>query len=480
MCRAAYLQPLAVAASNLLLVFLCGTQEAKARSAGITTNSCSSCHGSTSGATLDVSFEPETPNPGERVKVRIRVSSSNASAAGVAFSAPAGGRLELPEGEPVSVSGAWVTHSQPKPASAGVVEFELYWFAPDEPGSGPYTVAALAANGDNRQSGDRAVELGGRLAWGCNPVLLYRDNDGDGFGQTQQSLMDCEGLPGFAALDGDCDDEADTRYPGAPELCNGQDDDCDGEIDEEIVEQVYYLDQDGDGYGYSGEWIESCIPVEGYVTNDLDCHWEDPTIHPGAVEVCDLVDNDCDGEIDEGVAVYCGFGECRRKSDLCDLLCIPGEPTEEVCNGLDDDCDGEVDEASCPAGQTCRDETCVPDVLAAASRDADEQVEDGDDATPNSWSTETTAPSDAGLQLPQALRGEEPSSVSSEGGNGPSAEAASRAAGELERADDDSSAAGCSVAPRPGSGRSPFHYLAVIVLALVSLRRLSLLSPARC
>src|SRR5690606_8832083 len=102
------------------------------------------------------------------------------------------------------------------------------------------------------------------------------------------------------------------------------------------------LDEDGDGFGYERDWIEACIPMEGYVDNADDCHYLDPTIHPEGTEVCDFVDNDCDGEIDEGANFYCGLGECRRKSELCGVLCTPGQPTEELCNGLDDDCDGEI------------------------------------------------------------------------------------------------------------------------------------------
>src|SRR5690606_15032613 len=69
--------------------------------------------------------------------------------------------------------------------------------------------------------------------------------------------------------------------------------------------------------------------------------------------------NDCDGEIDEGADFYCGIGECRRKSELCGVLCTPGQPTEESCNGLDDDCDGETDEGFCPGGQVCQEGTCI-------------------------------------------------------------------------------------------------------------------------
>ncbi|HET8947743.1 MAG TPA: MopE-related protein, partial [Candidatus Polarisedimenticolia bacterium] len=115
--------------------------------------------------------------------------------------------------------------------------------------------------------------------------------------------------------------------PGTPaaETCNGTDDDCDG-----LVDEAPDSDQDG--------------------TSDCsDCAPLDPSIHPGAPERCNGIDDDCDHYVDEDIAVpsSCGVGACRRTTLSCvngvPQPCVPGTPQPEICNGIDDDCDGIVD-----------------------------------------------------------------------------------------------------------------------------------------
>ncbi|MCP4868921.1 MAG: hypothetical protein GY898_09395 [Proteobacteria bacterium] len=114
------------------------------------------------------------------------------------------------------------------------------------------------------------------------------DKDGDGFPEEL-----------------DCNDLNDTVNPGTPELCDGEDNDCDGEIDEDVTEgdTPGYLDADGDGDGFgdsdSEEFFCGELP-DGYVLTPGDCDDGDPAVNPDAVEDCtDGIDNDCDGEVDE-------------------------------------------------------------------------------------------------------------------------------------------------------------------------------------
>ena len=96
----------------------------------------------------------------------------------------------------------------------------------------------------------------------------------------------------------DCDDGNSAINPGATEVCDGVDNNCDGTIDEG-VSTTFYLDSDNDGYGNAAQTIVACTAPEGYVSNSLDCDDGNSAIYPGATEVCDGVDNNCNGVTDE-------------------------------------------------------------------------------------------------------------------------------------------------------------------------------------
>ncbi len=131
----------------------------------------------------------------------------------------------------------------------------------------------------------------------------YRDEDGDGFGD--DPVRACVEPPGTARVGGDCDDANPAVHPGAAEVCDGADDDCDGLVDDEDDDladpgaEVLLRDGDGDGFGADGASRAWCEPPAGWSAAGGDCDDEDPAVAPGAVEVCDGVDDDCDGLVDE-------------------------------------------------------------------------------------------------------------------------------------------------------------------------------------
>ena len=150
------------------------------------------------------------------------------------------------------------------------------------------------------------------------------DNDCDGDIDEGTNAYDDDG-DGFTENDDDCNDGDDAVFPDAEELPNGIDDDCDGVIDE----GTETTDDDGDGYAEIGG----------------DCDDADPAIYPGAEELADLIDNDCDGIVDEGTDNYDddGDGYCENGVDIDgDGLCVDvgevvGDPgVLPDCNDGDD------------------------------------------------------------------------------------------------------------------------------------------------
>jgi hypothetical protein len=201
----------------------------------------------------------------------------------------------------------------------------------------------------------------------------YADGDGDGFGDAADPTAACAQPTGFVADDGDCDDDDAAVFPGAVELCNGVDDDCDGSVDEDDASDAptWYADGDGDGFGDAADPSAACAQPTGFVAADGDCDDDDDAVFPGAVELCNGVDDDCDESVDEDdasdaptwyadgdgdgfgddtfTAVACeaptGFAATPDDCDDRDDAVYPGAP--ETCgDGVDDDCDG-TDEA-CP------------------------------------------------------------------------------------------------------------------------------------
>jgi len=186
---------------------------------------------------------------------------------------------------------------------------------------------------------------------------FYRDQDGDGYYSYE-----------------DCDDNNAAVYPGAEEICDALDNDCNGFADDGLPQNTYFLDNDGDGFGNISITVDTCMttPPMGYAANDTDCDDTKFNVNPDADEICNGIDDDCDGGIDEGLTVTTyfvdmdgdGFGSASSGGGVSLDTCLIVPPTgyvannydcndtdaaihpdaQELCDAIDNNCNGEVND----------------------------------------------------------------------------------------------------------------------------------------
>lgn len=210
---------------------------------------------------------------------------------------------------------------------------------------------------------DSAITAGNM---GCG--VFYTDTDDDGYG----SMLDSGDTTCVSVSDGlvnnnqDCDDSNGTINPIAIESCNNLDDDCNGAIDDG-VQNIYYADSDGDGYGDPNNSTLACTLPNGFVIDNTDCNDNNSAINPSESEICNNTDDNCNGSIDDGLVFTTyyadndgdNYGDPDNSEDACAPIsnyaldntdCDDTNPdvnpsaTEITNNNIDDDCDGYVDE----------------------------------------------------------------------------------------------------------------------------------------
>lgn len=259
----------------------------------------------------------------------------------------------------------------------GLEAFELGqdYFYQDADGDGFYSFEDC--DDTNANINPIATETCNNLDDDCNGDIddgipyftYYRDMDGDGFGDANITELICFTEPsnGYADNADDCDDTNALINPEAAESCNSLDDDCNGDVDDNIPYFTYYRDADGDGFGDLNvtEFICATEPSVGYVTNPDDCDDTNAAINPAAPESCNDIDDDCNGDIDDNIPYFTyyrdadedGFGDLNVTESICYAIPSQGfvansddcddtneginpDASEVADNGIDEDCSG--------------------------------------------------------------------------------------------------------------------------------------------
>lgn len=151
--------------------------------------------------------------------------------------------------------------------------------------------------------------------------ICFKDTDGDGYGNSDSLLIACDIPAGYVTDSTDCNDFDSLIYPAATEICNYLDDDCDGLSDENLTYILSYQDADSDNYGNPFVDSISCELPDGYILDNTDCNDANPEIYPGAEELLNGIDDDCDQVADEGLSV----------KDITEIVCsISPNPSFDI------------------------------------------------------------------------------------------------------------------------------------------------------
>jgi len=166
--------------------------------------------------------------------------------------------------------------------------------------------------------------------------IWYYDRDGDGYGDLTESVAGCESPSDeFVDNGADCDDGDPAISPDGSERCDGDDNDCDGAIDDDDPDaplEAWYRDADSDGFGDAAIPQYACAPPSGYVADRTDCDDTDQHTFPEAPELCDDIDNDCDSATGEVGVVTLDRSQNHGSIQDAVIAAVDGS-TVRVCDG---------------------------------------------------------------------------------------------------------------------------------------------------
>ncbi len=262
--------------------------------------------------------------------------------------------------------------------------------------------------------------------------LMYPDRDGDGYGDMTAGLPAADAPLDYIAQGGDCNDNDPRIHPGATEVCDGVDNDCNGLVDDAdpgldlATATTFHHDGDGDGYGDAATTQQACAAPTGYVADATDCDDTNANVHPGADEVCDGIDNNCNGLVDDAdpgldlstaTRFYVdadgdGYGTGTAKLACAEPSgyatqggdCDDSDPNThpgaiEICDGKDNDCDGGID------GTPANPNQCAPLVGTFSGTYTHETDESVGSTIVNQMQCSGTGSATLALTSSQALRG---------------------------------------------------------------------------